>query len=147
MFYTFSQTRENNNSVQIQLGFYHNNLPVRLADHKKMFIIATRDSKAFYSFKAFVQYKQARITSQLSLALSTYVLHKWSCLDSTLVGEHNSYSVCNCSFEYTARSIADLHSQLGSLWFNSLVYVKRYFYKQEPGFKSYLPTANTVNLQ
>ena len=78
-------------------------------------IIATQDYKASYSFKASAWHKalestrllESCITPQLSLPLSTHVLQRcvqmWSCHNSTFIGEHNSYSVCN-AFAYTARS-------------------------------------------
>ena len=48
------------------------------------------------------------------LPTSTYVLLKWSCHNSTLMGEHNSHLVCICLFAYTAKSIADLHISFSS---------------------------------
>ena len=81
-----------------------------LADHKKMVIIATQDYKAFYSFKASTWHKalestrllKNHIPPQLSLPVSTHILRKRSCHNSTFIDEHNSYSVC-ISFAYTAR--------------------------------------------
>ena len=86
-----------------------------------MIIIATNGSKAFYNIKPSTKYKQACITPQLSLPLSTHVLREWCHHNSTLIGEHNSYSVNICSFAYTARSIADLHSNHTEKKIKSLV--------------------------
>ena len=97
-----------------------------------MIIIATQDYKPFYGFKASARHKalastrllESRITLHLSLPLSTGVLHKWSCHNSTFIGEHNSHLVSNV-FAYTARSITDLHTYLAittdNLWITSVV--------------------------
>ena len=66
-------------------------------------------------FKTFAWYKQACITPQHLLPISTRVLHKRSCHNSALKGGRNSYSVCVVS-AYTARLMANLHSLQAALY-------------------------------